>query len=121
MLKRESLSAALPLIGDGLFEIKLLGAALLLHVPCGISAVDWIAQNQDPLHLRIVAPDPVGGAVPVHINRARFSHNLMSRFGAEVSVILFVIYAATSEHFLSVEKMDLFQITGHADLRMLPE
>src|SRR5207253_6596191 len=64
---------------------------LSLHDALPIS-IYGIAQDQNPFHLRIVIPDPFRSVMPVHINRTRFTEHSVFGTGAEMGVILSVIW-----------------------------
>ena len=91
--------------------------AFRFHVPGRERALDRISQCEDPFHLRIVFPDPIGRGFPIHVDRARFADRALPRLRLKIPVILFVIAVL----LLAIEKVQLLARGRHANLRMLPQ
>jgi len=67
-------------------EAQRFGPAPKFHGPVGICSLNWVTQQDDQLHCRIVLVDARGGGLPVSINWRRLTGDLPGLPIAEVTV-----------------------------------
>ena len=107
MLQRQCFSAASFLMFERKVEGQWIVSPPVLHRPVGVGSLDWIAQNHNQAHRRVVVPDPLCCWIPVEADRRRFSPELIGFSSLEVAMQLIQVWLWPGL-LLVIEKVQLF-------------